>query len=124
MTKKTAAEVLLTTCSDAKPDEKLVFVTDPRSMDIALKMWEAAEAFPNKVMVMMTERTMHGQNTPPTVAAAMKEADVIIAKGMGNTETMYGCGYNVYYAFLVKCSRFVQVFGQPKLTPMLVRERT
>ena len=55
--------------------------------------------------------------------AALEAADVIIAKGQGNIETMYGCGYNVYYAFLVKCSRFVQVFGQPKLTPMLVRER-
>ena len=55
--------------------------------------------------------------------AALDAADVIIAKGQGNIETMYGCGYNVYYAFLIKCSRFVQVFGQPKLTPMLVRER-
>ena len=55
--------------------------------------------------------------------AALGEADVIIAKGQGNIETMYGCGYNVYYAFLVKCSRFVKLFGREKLTPMLVRER-
>jgi len=55
--------------------------------------------------------------------AALEQADVIIAKGQGNIETMYGCGYNVYYAFLVKCSRFVQVFGKPKMTPMLIRER-
>ena len=55
--------------------------------------------------------------------AALEAADVIIAKGQGNIETMYGCGYNVYYAFLVKCSRFVRVFNQPKLTPMLVREK-
>ena len=54
---------------------------------------------------------------------ALEEADVIIAKGQGNVETMYGCGYNVYYAFLVKCERFVVEFGQPKLTPMLLRER-
>lgn len=54
---------------------------------------------------------------------ALENADVVIAKGQGNIETMYGCSYNVYYAFLVKCSRFVRVFGQPKLTPMLVRER-
>ena len=59
----------------------------------------------------------------PEAKAALDAADVIIAKGQGNIETMYGCGYNVYYAFLIKCSRFVQVFGQPKLTPMLVRER-
>ena len=55
--------------------------------------------------------------------AALETSDVIIAKGQGNIETMYGCGYNVYYAFLVKCARFVQVFGQPMLTPMLVREK-
>lgn len=54
---------------------------------------------------------------------AIKTADVIIAKGMANTETMYGCGYNVYFAFLIKCQRFVKDFGQPMFTPMLVKER-
>ena len=54
---------------------------------------------------------------------AMEQADVIIAKGQGNTETLYGCGFNIYYAFLVKCSRFVQVFQKPMLTPMLIKER-
>ena len=53
---------------------------------------------------------------------ALETADVIIAKGQGNTETMYGCGHNVYYAFLIKCPRFEAVFGKPKFTPMLVRD--
>lgn len=53
----------------------------------------------------------------------LERADVILAKGMANCETMHGCGYNVYYAFLVKCQRFVELFHQPMLTPMLVRER-
>lgn len=55
--------------------------------------------------------------------AAMDSADVILAKGMGNTESMYGCGYNVYYAFLIKCQRFIQVFNKPKLTPMFIRDK-
>lgn len=54
---------------------------------------------------------------------ALKTADVIISKGQGNVETLYGCGYNIYYAFLVKCQRFVGLFGKEKLTPMLVKER-
>lgn len=54
---------------------------------------------------------------------ALEEADVIIAKGMANTETMLGCGYNVYYAFLVKCQRFVNVFQKPMFTPVLTSER-
>ena len=55
--------------------------------------------------------------------AAMAGADVILAKGMGNTESMYGCGYNVYYAFLVKCDRFIQFFNKPKMTPMFIRDK-
>lgn len=53
---------------------------------------------------------------------AFRDADVIISKGMGNVETLLGCGYNVYYAFLIKCQRFVSKFQKPLMTPMLVRE--
>ena len=59
----------------------------------------------------------------PEAAAVLSGADVILAKGMANAETMLGCGYNVYYAFLVKCQRFVTRFGKPMFTPMLVKER-
>ncbi len=52
-----------------------------------------------------------------------EEADLILAKGMGNTETLAGCGYNVYYGFLVKCQRFVQYFEKPMMTPLFIRER-
>ncbi|MBQ3146372.1 MAG: DUF89 family protein [Oscillospiraceae bacterium] len=55
---------------------------------------------------------------------ALEEADVILAKGQANVETMLGCGYNVYYAFLVKCQRFIDLFGKEKFTPMLFRERS
>ena len=54
---------------------------------------------------------------------AIKTADVIIAKGMANCETLLGCGYNIYYAFLVKCQRFVRRFGKPLFTPVLEKER-
>ena len=60
----------------------------------------------------------------PEAKQALREADVIIAKGMANTETMLGCGYNVYYAFLVKCPRFVSIFQRPMLTPVLTSERS
>lgn len=53
---------------------------------------------------------------------ALERADVVLAKGQGNCETMFGCGYNVYYAFLIKCDRFEDYFAAPFMTPMLVRE--
>lgn len=58
----------------------------------------------------------------PEAKQALENADIILAKGMANVETLYGCGYNIYYAFLVKCQRFVNLFGKPLMTPMLVRE--
>lgn len=72
----------------------------------------------------------NGNNIPGTqldrlgeeARQALAESDVILAKGMANVETMAGCGYNVYYAFLVKCQRFVTRYHKPLLTPMLVRE--
>ena len=56
--------------------------------------------------------------------AALKRSDVVIAKGQANVETLLdtGHGYNIYYAFLVKCARFMRRFGEAKLTPMLVRD--
>lgn len=53
---------------------------------------------------------------------ALHHADIILAKGQGNAETMMGCGLNVYYAFLIKCPRFMNRFGKAKLSPMLVKE--
>ena len=55
--------------------------------------------------------------------AAMAEADVILSKGQGNAETLLGCGKNIYYAFLIKCTRFEKRFGKQKLTPMFVKEQ-
>ena len=59
----------------------------------------------------------------PAAEEALYGADVIISKGQGNVETLYGCGLNIYYAFLIKCDRFTQLFGQPRLTPMFMREK-
>ncbi len=52
----------------------------------------------------------------------MESADLILAKGQGNFETLQGCGLNVYYAFLCKCTLFAERFGVPLYTGMLTRE--
>ena len=54
---------------------------------------------------------------------AMDSADLIIAKGQANAETLLDSGYNIYFAFLIKCVRFMERYNLPKLTPMLVKER-
>ena len=54
---------------------------------------------------------------------AFRTADVILCKGMANVETLHGCGLNIYYAFLIKCARFVELFGKPMLSPMFLPEQ-
>ena len=60
---------------------------------------------------------------PKEAKKALDEADVILAKGQGNYETMSGWGRHVFYAFLCKCDLFVNRFKVPKLTGMFVEEK-
>lgn len=59
----------------------------------------------------------------PEAMQIFEQADVILSKGQANVETLYGCGLNIYYLFLIKCVRFQTYFGKEKLTPMLLTER-
>lgn len=49
-------------------------------------------------------------------------ADVIIAKGQANFETLRYCGKNIYYLFLCKCKMFSSRFGVPPQTGMLLND--
>ena len=49
-------------------------------------------------------------------------ADLIIAKGQGNFETLRYCNKNVYYMFLCKCQLFADRCGVPRFTPMLLND--
>lgn len=55
---------------------------------------------------------------------AVEKADVIVAKGQGNFETMRMCGKNVYYLFLCKCQMFADAFGVKRLTGILISDRS
>ncbi len=63
---------------------------------------------------------------PISAGEALKEiedADLIIAKGQGNFESLNGCGRNVYYMFLCKCPWFVKRFQMKQFEGVLVNER-
>lgn len=54
---------------------------------------------------------------------AIEQADLCIAKGQGNFESLRGCGKNVYYLFLCKCELFVRKFQVERFTPVLANEQ-
>ena len=57
----------------------------------------------------------------PEAREALTAADLILAKGQGNYETLRGCGLPVFYVFLCKCRFFADRFGVPTYTGMLVK---
>lgn len=50
------------------------------------------------------------------------DADLIIAKGQGNFETLNDCGLNIYYLFLCKCDLFQRRFHAENLQGMFLNE--
>lgn len=52
----------------------------------------------------------------------IRRADVIVAKGQGNFETLHGCGMNIFYLFLCKCDWFVKRFQMEKNGGIFVHE--
>ncbi len=51
-------------------------------------------------------------------------ADLIIAKGQANFETLNGCGKNIFYIFLCKCNLYCRRFNVPQFTGMLLSEKS
>ena len=53
--------------------------------------------------------------------AALHDSDLVISKGLANYETLFGKGENIYFLFLCKCALYVEVFGVPLYTGLIVR---
>lgn len=109
---KTYPQLQITFCVRGKPVSNDATREDAAAVGVPFPVIDNGTAIGGTVLRFV------GQELKETI----ESADVIVAKGMGNTESLYGCGYNVYYAFLVKCERFIQVFNKPKLTPMFVHD--
>ena len=58
----------------------------------------------------------------PEVRHLIDEADLCIAKGQGNFETLQGSGRNIFYLFLCKCELFTRKFQTERFTPILNNE--
>ena len=108
-------DLSITVCVRGGPAQNDATVADAQAVGIPFPVIHNGTRIPGTGLELASDE----------LKAALSIADVIIAKGQANVETLLdtGHGYNVYYAFLVKCKRFIDRFGKAKLTAMLVRER-
>ena len=105
----------ITVCVRGGPAQNDATLADAKEIGMPFPVIGNGTRIPGTVLELASEE----------LKSALASADVIIAKGQANVETLLdtGHGYNIYYAFLVKCKRFMDRFGREKLTPMLVRDR-
>lgn len=52
---------------------------------------------------------------------ALKDSDLVIAKGLANFETLSGTGKNIRFMFLVKCDLYEDIFEVPLNTGVIVK---
>ena len=108
-------ELSITVCVRGGPAQNDATIADAKAIGMPFRVIGNGTRIPGTVLELASDE----------LKAALNTADVILAKGQANVETLLdtGHGYNVYYAFLVKCKRFIDRFGKEKLTPMLVRDK-
>lgn len=70
-------EILLHTCGEVKQGEKVLIITDNTSYEIGKAMYDCASEWTDTTLVMMPDRSSHGEAPTAAIAAAMKEADVM-----------------------------------------------
>ncbi len=58
----------------------------------------------------------------PQTLKTLKTSDIIISKGLGNLETLYGEGYSVFYSFTCKCGHISKRFGAPPWSAVFIEE--
>ena len=74
------AKIAVETCMGVKRGESVLVVTDPPRLKIAEALINAAkDANAEAILMCMQPRQRHGEEPPKTVAAAMREADVVLA---------------------------------------------
>ena len=62
------------------------------------------------------------EEVSPQTKGLLASADVIVSKGLGNLETLYGAGYSVFYCFTCKCRHIAERFGVPMWSAAFVYE--
>ena len=81
----------------------------------------------NTVKVIGNGSTVAGtclEDISPEALDVIQNADVVISKGQGNFETLYGCNLNVYYLFMCKCHLFANRFKKNLYEGMLINDKS
>ncbi|ADQ13772.1 aminopeptidase [Halanaerobium hydrogeniformans] len=90
MSVEEASKTVVNDCLQIKKGEDVLVIVDPKSVAVGESLLEAClEVNAEAALIKMIERTTHGEEPPKFVAAAMKNADVVLApttKSLSHTQ--------------------------------------
>lgn len=119
-------KILIRVILDLYPQIRVTSIVrgKPVINDVTLK--DAEEVGLNKIANVIP----NGSDVPATylkeisqeALSAIEESDVVISKGLGNLETLYGEGYGIFYAFTCKCAHISKQFNIPLWASAFIEE--
>lgn len=92
-------------------------VTEEDAKDVGL--YGVAEVIPNGSDAPGT----YLKEVTPRLLNLLKTADAVISKGLGNLETLYGEGLDIFFSFTCKCQHISSRFGVPMWSAVLIEEQ-
>ena len=119
-------KLLLRCIKEMRPDKELISVVRGGPVLNDVTVTEARQVgLDEYARIVSSGKAIAGteiEYLSPEAKEAVFGADLIIAKGQGNFETMCGCGLPVVYLFLCKCPLQCRKFGCEPLTGMMRAE--
>ena len=111
---------------EAYPDLQITTIVRGEDVVNDATMTDAAEVGLTELVTCMGNGNAAAGTLLKLMADASKQvllnADVIISKGMGNFESLYGENLNPYYLFLCKCELFTKRFGLDLYASVFMKE--
>ena len=120
-------KLLIRTIMSQFPDLQIhVIVRGGHALNDATMEDACQVGLPDLVKVIGNGTCLQGTYLPDISKEArdlLEQADVILAKGQGNFESLQYCGLNIYYLFLCKCDLFTKRFHTHLYNGILTNDR-
>ncbi|MDE6104904.1 MAG: ARMT1-like domain-containing protein [Clostridia bacterium] len=119
-------KILIRVIKRLYPDIKATSVVRGKPIINDVTAYDAEEVGLYKYAVVLDNGTdvagTYLKEVRPEVLKLLSTSDVILSKGLGNLETLYGEGYKIFYAFNCKCKHISERFNAPLFSATFIKE--
>lgn len=119
-------KILIRVIKQIYPDIQVTSVVRGKAIINDVTMLDAKEVGLTDICTVIDNKTgvpgTYLKEVSDEVKTLLKSSGVIISKGLGNLETLYGEGYDIFYAFTCKCEHISKRFNIPLWSASFIHE--